>query len=177
MLNISLFSFTLSSSGSHVSRVKDRTLEKCTPRLLKITCQQQISIHIRMHVKHQQLLFISAFNADFAFAAIVFMYYAVVIPVGKQLAARHQNILPVNARALNTKGDAKIDAGPTGIRLTTVTAAAVARDGQDLLQGTLSFQRFLLGLPTGVQTPSWCGGFPVQLLTEQGQGKAPERKD
>lgn len=31
---ISFSSLTFSSSGSHVSKVKDRTLEKCTPRLL-----------------------------------------------------------------------------------------------------------------------------------------------
>lgn len=32
---ISFSLLTFSSSGSHVSKVKDRTLEKCTPRLLQ----------------------------------------------------------------------------------------------------------------------------------------------
>lgn len=49
-------------------------------------------------------------------------------------------VLPVNARALYTEGDAKVDAGPAGVWLTTVTAASIARDSQDLLQGALAFQ-------------------------------------
>ena len=49
-------------------------------------------------------------------------------------------VVPVNARALYTEGDAQVDAGPAGVRLTTVTAAAIAWDGQDLLQGALAFE-------------------------------------
>lgn len=48
-------------------------------------------------------------------------------------------VLPVDARALYTEGDAQVDAGPAGVWLTTVTAAGIAWDGQDLLQGALAF--------------------------------------
>lgn len=47
--------------------------------------------------------------------------------------------LPVDTGALYAEGDAQIDAGPARVRLTTVAAAGVARDDQDLLQGALSF--------------------------------------
>lgn len=49
-------------------------------------------------------------------------------------------VLPVNARTLYAEGDAQVDAGPAGVWLPTVTAAGVAWDGQDLLQGALAFQ-------------------------------------
>lgn len=52
--------------------------------------------------------------------------------------------LPVDTGALYTEGDTQIDAGPTGVWLATVAAAGVAWDGQDLLQGTLSFDWPLL---------------------------------
>lgn len=57
----------------------------------------------------------------------------------------------MDARALYTEGDAQVDAGPAGVWLTTVTAAGIAWDGQDLLQGALAFQRPLLWLSTGVE--------------------------
>lgn len=69
------------------------------------------------------------------------------------IITENHSALPVNTRALYTEGDAQINAGPAGVRLTTVTAASIARDGQDLLQGTLSFKRPLLWLPTRVQAP------------------------
>ena len=48
--------------------------------------------------------------------------------------------VPVDTGALYAERDAQIDAGPAGVRLATVAAAGVSRDGQDLLQGALSFQ-------------------------------------
>ncbi len=57
----------------------------------------------------------------------------------KSLSKNH-SIIPVNTRALYAEGDAQIDAGPAGVWLATVTAAGIAWDGQDLLQGTLPFQ-------------------------------------
>lgn len=76
-------------------------------------------------------------------------------------------LVPVDARALYTEGDAQIDAGPAGIWLTAVAAAGVARDSQDLLQGALSFQWPLLRLPSRVQTPCRRRGLPVQLLAQE----------
>lgn len=73
---------------------------------------------------------------------------------------------PVNARALNTEGDAQVDAGPAGVRLPTVTAAGVSWEGQDLLQGALALQGLLLRLATRVQAARGCGGLPVELLVE-----------
>lgn len=37
--------------------------------------------------------------------------------------------VPVNARALDTERDAEVDAGPAWIRLSTVTAELISRDG------------------------------------------------
>lgn len=59
-----------------------------------------------------------------------------ICPEGKQFDA----FLPVDAGALDAESDAQVDAGPTWVRLATVTAAGVARNGQDLLQGALAFQ-------------------------------------
>lgn len=82
----------------------------------------------------------------------------------KEISTPVYFFLPVNAGALYTQSDAQIDAGPARVWLTTVTAAGVAWDDQNLLQGTLSLQQPLLLLPTRVQTPRGCGRFPVQLL-------------
>lgn len=57
----------------------------------------------------------------------------------------------MDARTLYAEGDAQVDAGPAGVWLTTVTAAGIALDGQDLLQGALAFQRSLLWLSTRVE--------------------------
>lgn len=85
------------------------------------------------------------------------------------------SIVPVDARALYTQGDAQVDAGPAGLRLPTVAAANIAWDGQDFLQGTLSFQWSLLWLPSRVQAPCWCGRLPVQLLTGKKQGRRTDK--
>lgn len=85
-------------------------------------------------------------------------------------------MLPVDARALYAQGDAQIDAGPAGLWLPTVTAAGIAWDGQNFLQGALSFQWFLLWLSTRVQTPSWCGRLPIQLLMQKKWGRCTEKK-
>lgn len=74
-------------------------------------------------------------------------------------------ILPVNSRALYAEGDAQVDAGPAGIWLAAVAAAAVSWDGQDLLQGALPLQRPFLGLAARVQASCRRGRLPVQLLT------------
>lgn len=63
----------------------------------------------------------------------------------------------MNARALYAEGDAQVDAGPAGVRLPTVTAAGVAWEGQDLLQGALALQGLLLRLAAGVQAARGCG--------------------
>lgn len=72
--------------------------------------------------------------------------------------------LPVNSGALYAEGDAQVDAGPAGIWLAAVTAAAVSWDSEDLLQGALPLQRPLLGLTARVQASCRCGRLPVQLL-------------
>lgn len=76
-------------------------------------------------------------------------------------AIENPSALPMNARALDTEGDAQVDAGPAGVWLATVTAAGIAWDGQDLLQGTLSFKRPLLRLPTRVQASRGRGRLSV----------------
>lgn len=87
----------------------------------------------------------------------------------------------MNARALDAEGDAQVDAGPAGVRLPTVAAAGVAREGQDLLQGALALQGPLLRLAAGVQAARGCGRLPVQLLGEtaerRGGGGVLERSD
>ena len=75
----------------------------------------------------------------------------------------------MDARALYAEGDAQVDTGPAGVRLPTVTAAGVARDGEDPLQGALPLQGLLLGLAARVQAPGGRGRPPVQLLEEEGR--------
>lgn len=66
--------------------------------------------------------------------------YLAIGNLSSKTVKRHHIILPVNTRALYAESDAQIDTGPAGVWLATVTAAGVAWDGQDFLQGTLSFQ-------------------------------------
>jgi len=83
--------------------------------------------------------------------------------------SRYYRAVPVDARALYAEGDAQVDAGPAGVRLPAVTAAGVARDGQDPLEGTLPLQGLLLGLAARVQAPRGRGRPPVQLLETSGK--------
>lgn len=71
----------------------------------------------------------------------------------------------MNSGALYAEGDAQVDAGPAGIWLSAVAAAAVSWDGQDLLQGALPLQRPFLGLTARVQASCRRGRLPVQFLT------------
>lgn len=68
---------------------------------------------------------------------------------------------PVDARALDAERDAQVDAGPARVRLSTVTAAEVPRDGQDFLESGFPFERALLRLPAGVQAAGRRGRLSV----------------
>lgn len=114
------------------------------------------------------ILFISTLHIPLLFPVLhlASILFAQLFKQGQRNSLnKSRSALPVNARTLYTEGDAKIDAGPAGVRLAAVTATGISRDGEDFLQGALSFQRSLLWLPTGVQTPCWRWWFPVQFLT------------
>lgn len=86
-------------------------------------------------------------------------------------SVQYYSDVPVDTRALYAEGDAQVDAGPAGVRLPTVTAAGVARDGQDPLEGALPLKGLLLGLAARVQAPCGRRRPPVQLLETSGNSK------